>query len=170
MIPDFLLRWFPKLNVYTTDLIEDVNPKYNCIAFTIGSRSFRMWPIDIRPLEIISPEIRIFWPTELPNDDSLDNFIEMYKIFGYELCDNEKFEKDYRKIAIFCRKDTNIVTHAALQNRSGIWTSKLGDSYGISHMLRDLEGQKYGEVRCFVRRPITITKEFDFKVLGRYLN
>ena len=94
----------------------------------------------------------------------------MYKMFGYELCDDERFEKDYRKIAIFCHKDTDVVTHAALQYGLGIWTSKLGDSYTISHSLRDLEGNEYGEVRCFVRRPRTVTKEFDFGVLSRYLS
>lgn len=169
MIPFSLTKLFPRLNPYTADVIGPVSIRYNCIAHTIGSRHFHIWPTDNRPYDESIPESPVFWPTELPKNESLSNFLKMYELFGYERCDDDSYSEKYRKIAIFCKKGTNIVTHGALQYSQNIWTSKLGDGPVISHRLYELEGNMYGEVRCFVRRLRTITKEFDFEVLGRYL-
>jgi len=48
------------------------------------------------------------------------------------LCDDWRFEEDYIKVALYKDKDNNC-THASLQKRDGIWTSKLGQSNDIAH-------------------------------------
>ena len=115
MIPFSLIDLFPNLNPFTSNVIAPASIRYNCIAYTIGCRYFHIWPTSNRPYDQSIPSRPVFWPTELPNSESLNNFLKMYELFGYERCDDDRYSDKYRKIAIYCKTGTNIVTHGTLQ-------------------------------------------------------
>lgn len=144
--------------------------RYNCIAYAMGFNTLNIWPIEQPPYMRNGDKSLIFWPTEFPiNDESLENFIKLFEKFGYKQCENGSYEKNYRKIAIYCINDSDIVSHAALLVAPRIWKSKLGESYLVEHNTLDaLEGKDYGFVRCFVKRPISIKKDFDLSILRSY--
>ena len=83
----------------------------------------------------------------------------MYQIFGFVECDDDSFEKDYIKIAIYA-DENNIVKHATrqLHTEENIWASKLGDEFVIKHKLHSLESKEYGKVVCIMKRHISIKK------------
>ncbi len=55
------------------------------------------------------------------------------------------------KLALFVHRDK--VVHVARQLPSGLWTSKLGQSFDIEHPLAALEGDLYGSVALVFGRP-----------------
>ena len=170
MIPQEIIKLLPGLRLdLTAKEIGPASNRYNCIMHVIGGRLPNIWPTESKPIDVDVMGVKTFWPTDLSNDDSLETFISLFKKFKYDICDDESYDSKYRKIAIFCKKGTNIVTHASLQKDEAIWTSKLGQSILIQHLLYSIEGDAYGTVRCFMRRPVTITKEFDQSVIWKYL-
>jgi hypothetical protein len=82
---------------------------------------------------------------------SVATFTEMFRLYGFEPCDDSSQEHGFEKIALFTRD--KLVKHAARQLQTGRWTSKLGDGFDIAHStLEDLEGKKYGFAEHFYRR------------------
>ena len=73
----------------------------------------------------------------------MDAFIECFKFFGYEVCDNCELESSYKKVALYADVH-GIPTHAARQLPNGKWTSKLGQSHDIEHTLDGLFSDSYG--------------------------
>jgi len=59
-------------------------------------------------------------------------------------------EEGYQKVAIYA--DAGKVKHMARQLPDGRWTSKLGQSFDISHILPGIEGTDYGKVVLFLRK------------------
>ena len=66
------------------------------------------------------------------------------------MCDAERPEAGYQKVALFAVADET--THAARQLAIGRWTSKLGPREDIEHGLRELEGYVYGTVAMLLKR------------------
>lgn len=117
---------------------------YNCIAWTIGRDDIWIWP---------NP--RFFWPEDIKCDNRLSSFVELYQKFGYSICNYDKLEIGYEKIAIYVNPDTNGVTHAAKQIKSGKWTSKLGPYKDIEHSTLDsLAGGDFGIVATIMKRKV----------------
>ncbi len=143
---------------------------YNCIAYAIGDfTNISIWPIDNAPMKyFFFNKRRTFWPTDLKKNESLDTFIELFKKFGYEKCDDDTYDKNFRKIAIYCIEN-DVVTHAALQYNDKLWLSKLGFDILLMHQIHSLEDTHYGKVACFMRRPITIKAEQDIAIVKSYL-
>lgn len=150
-----------QIGTYTT--------RYNCIAYALGFNTLNIWPIEYPPAMRNDDMTLVFWPTDLLYDESLDNFIELFKKFGYEQCPDGSYQKDYRKIAIYCKNGTDTVKHAALLVSPNLWKSKLGESYLVEHTIDALKGDSYGTVRCFMRRPLTIRKDEDLKIIESYI-
>ena len=153
----FLYEQFPLLR---TDTLFSLKKKpsiaYNCIALTLGIYNFCVWPTYSGIVTNPNNNQRVFWPKELPLDDSLENFIKMYNMFDYVECNNDLYYEDgYTKIAIYAIN--NVVTHAALQLTENKWASKIGYSFGITHQLKSLEGEKYGKVVKFMKRDDNIS-------------
>lgn len=121
--------------------------------------TFKVWPsIENVGLSKHLDGFLIFWPKSLSLDKSLNNFVKMYKLFKFEICDNDdSFEENYIKIAIYVNNEG--VTHACrqLHTKDNIWASKLGDSVVIRHRLYSLESEKYGKVACIMKRHISIS-------------
>jgi hypothetical protein len=138
-----LESYFPGLRTSVYDITSRETEDYNCIAHAAGVDTDKWWP---------HPDY--YWPPGRPiNDDSVDNFADTFcEVFGYESCVDGEFETGYVKIAIYAQGDRT--KHMARQIGPDRWTSKLGDERDIVHALQDLEGQHYGSIVRFLRRPI----------------
>lgn len=121
---------------------------YNCIAWAAGKKDGFWWP---------RPEAGYHWPPGLPREqigqETLENFIKAFETEGFTVCESDRFENGFEKVAIYVKNNDN-PTHAARLLPSGLWTSKLGDDEDIEHTtLKCLEGKQYGKVRVFLKKP-----------------
>lgn len=89
----------------------------------------------------------------MPQEETLEAYIQAYQTLGYEPDDHEILETGYQKIAIYIDSNS-IPTHAARQLPNGKWTSKLGWLEDIEHELDGLTGDQYGVVGQILKRPI----------------
>jgi hypothetical protein len=142
--------WIPSKfeNIRAEDFrcTSDRTHGYNCIAWAAGKTDSWWWPVD---------DPAAFWPlARLPiGEERVEHFTAAFATEGYEICEDDRFELGFEKIAIFV--DGDIPTHAARLLPSGLWTSKLGQGEDIEHTtLRALEGSEYGEARVFLKRRI----------------
>jgi hypothetical protein len=79
-------------------------------------------------------------------------FIQTYELLGYERCHSAEQEAGFEKIAVY--ESNGVPTHAARQLETGVWSSKLGNLEDVEHGLDALEGQLYGRVSTFLRKPL----------------
>ena len=132
---------FPRLKRSNYRICSPESNQYNCISWAAGMTDVFCWPNNLS-----------FWPLTCPCEDTEDAFVKFFAMLGYKPCESENQEKGVEKIALYIQG--NRVKHAARQLNNGKWTSKLGSSFDIEHELKDLEGDKYGEVVLYLRRPI----------------
>lgn len=137
-----LSRDFPQLN-RSTKPTSPATPTYNCIAWALGIDNRWWWPQN--------PDG--YWPLTCPCEETIPAFQEMFKIFGYDPCKDGRLESGYEKVALYAKGNKPTPTHAARQLKNGHWTSKCGPNVDIEHTLRELEGEKYGQVIMYFRRP-----------------
>src|SRR5437870_6260006 len=106
---------------YGVESPED--PKYNCIAFAVGNLT-RWW-------QWMPGRTRgYYWP--LPSDNTLQSWMEVFRLHGYAPCESADFEAGLQKVAIYVNEGEP--THVAKQDvESGKWISKLGRGKDISH-------------------------------------
>jgi hypothetical protein len=79
-----------------------------------------------------------------------------YETMGFTRCYDGTLESGFEKVAIFTKDGTSNskLLHAARQRYDGTWTSKLGQSFDITHYLVEgVEGPAYGKVASFMQRP-----------------
>ena len=103
-MPYSILPQFPNS---ISEPLEQKSPKdnrYNCIAWAFGINNLRLWPNNF-PFEV--------WPPNIPNTVTLDAFIKLYELIGYQICNNSLLETSKEKIAIFTLSGRP--THAAKQ-------------------------------------------------------
>lgn len=135
---------FPKIKDAGYKVISPKDEKYNCIAWAAGRNDV-----------FINPDPDYFWPPDLPYSTKLEVIIKLYEAYGYVTCDDEKYEEGFEKIAIYVTQNTDNVTHAARQMKSGRWTSKLGSYKDIEHNRLDgLTGSDYGIVAKIMKKKI----------------
>jgi hypothetical protein len=137
-----LPKEFPNSSKEPFIITSPITRSYNCIAWAFGDTTKWYWPDEF----LIG-----FWPKEISRECTLESFINLYKLIGYEVCDDESFEKDYDKIVIFTDKD-NIPTHAAKQIDDTFWSSKLGEYHDVSHSKFSIEGGNYGSFNVIMKR------------------
>ena len=124
---------------------SEVDGLYNCIAYAAGVTSIWWWPE-------ATPQDGVFWPPNVPAEETIEAFVLAYGTIGYEPCENGDVEEGFEKVAIYAVGD--VPTHAARQLTDGTWTSKLGKNVDITHTTpRGVEGPAYGLVGCYLRRP-----------------
>jgi len=137
-------KWHPKLIGKNYKIIEsDTNiSEYNCVAFVLDI--FDEW---------CGPTTSS-WPWEkLSRSRKLDNYIKYFNMYGYEQCDEDYFEKDYDKIAIYI-DENNGVNHVAKQF-GNMWRSKLGPSCILEHELDWISGNdfnNYGQIGAIIKK------------------
>ena len=112
---------------------------YNCIAWAAGDTDRFWWPGD-------------FWPADVPRKVTRKSFVRAFEDLGYSVCKCSSLEAGFEKVAFY--EHGGKPTHAARQLLNGLWTSKLGTWYDISHLLEGLSGKHYGKPAVFMRRPI----------------
>ena len=88
----------------------------------------------------------------MPREESIEAFTQAFAELGYAPCETDEPEAAVEKVALYVGADGRVL-HAARQLPDGAWTSKLGEVWDISHELRGLEGDNYGRVARFLKRP-----------------
>jgi hypothetical protein len=115
--------------------------RYNCIGWAADDPERWWWPNE-----------DAFWPLDLPERVTINDFILAFESLGYRLCADGSLEDGCEKIALYARIYGN-PTHAARQLANGKWTSKLGPFEDIQHESPDdVNGPVYGSPACFMKR------------------
>jgi hypothetical protein len=133
---------FPGLHGSTYQVTSPASEVYNCIAWAAGDVGRWWWPDLLK---------QRYWPVATARAETLPAFQEAFASLGFVLCQDDKPESGFEKIALFA--DDQGPQHAARQLANGRWTSKLGELEDIEHYLHDLEGAEYGKVVILMRRP-----------------
>jgi len=147
---------FPNLRRGEYHKTSENTPVYNCIAHAADDDSVWWWPDE---------GVGIYWPADIPKEETVERFIQAYATVGYEVCghQNREFEEGFQKVAIYV-DDDGAPSHAARQLPCGRWTSKLGRAEDICHdTLEAIEsdpilGLGYGKVSTILRRAVEITE------------
>ncbi|WP_018289650.1 hypothetical protein [Verrucomicrobium sp. 3C] len=140
---DRLADWFPQLTAGSYAVTSRAQFDYNCVAWALGETIRWWWPDE--------SEVS-YWPEGVRRHETLEAFVEAFRLFGFEECQNPDLEPGWQKIAIYGHED-GCPTHAARQLADGTWTSKLGRLEDISHAnLDQLTGSAYGRPVLFLRR------------------
>ncbi len=92
---------------------------YNCIAWAAGPANTHgwWWPF--------GDPAKTYWPPQVPREETLDAFRQLFALLQYSVCDDDALEPGYEKVALFA-DDLGVPLHAARQLPDGRWTSKLG--------------------------------------------
>jgi hypothetical protein len=133
---------FPSLSGRNYEVASPATFDYNCIAFAAGDQNNWWWPDTMNVAH---------WPSNAPREETVEAFVEVFRLLGYEPCPDDTPMDGFEKVAIFALG--HLPTHVARLHRDGYWISKLGVSEDIRHDLRDLEGDVYGRVVCVLQRP-----------------
>jgi hypothetical protein len=129
---------FPQAVNHGHQKTSEIDPRYNCIAWSLGDTKRFWWP----PGSVGS--LVTHWPKDLPRVPTLEAFVALYSRHGYTECQSHEFETGKEKVALYALAGEP--THAARQ-LNGKWSSKLGKNIDISHdTLACLEGGLYGQV------------------------
>ncbi len=140
-------RIFPGLIGTGYQVTSPQDDTYNCIAWAAGDTTQWWWPG-----EPAAPDNSPYWPSGVPRLETLKAFREAFATLGYTVCDDDRLEAGFEKIAVFAL--LGAPKHAARQLPSGRWTSKLGEWEDIEHALHDLTGMVYGSVALVMKRPL----------------
>lgn len=137
--------WHPKLIGKNYKIITNINVlDYNCIAYSLDI--FDMW----------CGASEKSWPYKsLSRSPKLNNYLKYYNMYNYSKCDNESYENEYEKVALYVDIN-NCVLHAAKQYKH-MWRSKLGESCVIEHELEWISGfdsQNYGNIGSILKRKL----------------
>lgn len=140
-----MIRWedFPRAKLGSIKRTSDPTAEYNCIAWALSTNKHAVWPDEYETLA---------WPPSLPRSESLDCFLELFKLAGYTPCPppNNDFMR-FEYVVLYSIDDR--VTHASRSQHDGTWTSKLGPGIDVRHDVPEtLENGTYGKVRRYVRR------------------
>ncbi len=137
-------QFFPNSVNTPFDKTSERTHTYNCIAWAFGDTSRFYWP---------TTHPHHYWPSNIPFEETLQAFIQLYESVGFSCCENGELEEGYEKIAIYTKNGEP--THAAKQLNTGIWSSKLGPMEDVSHSLKAMADGLYGDVKQFMKRQNT---------------
>lgn len=136
--------WFSGLQPGSFEITGNLTSEYNCIAWAAEDTDRWWWPV---------PPGVWYWPDGVPEEETLEAFVQAYATLGYVPCDIACDEKRYENIAIYVKEGKP--SHAARQRSNGRWTSKLGHWERIEHDFNALEGNgpsEYGQITQIMRR------------------
>ena len=124
---------------------------YNCVGWAFG-RNDRWWWPDFDT-----------WPIALSGRGyMLDEFLHLFKTWGWADCTSASHETGIQKIALFVKADGE-PTHLARMvlddtygdSTAGLWTSKLERDIDVLHELNALEGPAlYGQIHAIYSKPV----------------
>ena len=87
---------------------------YNCIAFVAGDFRRKWWPGDYHPH--MSTD---YWPPGVPEEETLEAFVQALASVGYEACDDGYLVPGFENAALYAIGGE--IRHAALQQDDGTW-------------------------------------------------
>ncbi len=135
-----LERLFPGLRGQPYVRTSPATPRYNCAAWANGSAE-RWW----------DPSKGYFWPKGVPRDGTIESYVKLFELCGFQRYKSDSLEAGIEKIAIY--GDGFTFRHVARQLENGKWTSKLGKLVDIEHReLQWLAGDAYGVVVLYMSR------------------
>lgn len=91
-----------------------------------------------------------FWPSGCARELTIPAFVAAYATMGYTPGETDRSPKDVERIALFAMNEAP--SHAARQLEGGEWTSKIGENHDITHCLKALCGDIYGEIVLILER------------------
>lgn len=139
-IEDWIRALFPNLPSDQYQETSELTCAYNCIAFAAEDIENWWWPSEDG-----------YWPVDI-TDDSVASFQYAFKESrNYEPCEDGQLEAGFQKVAVYALG--NSVKHMARQLENGLWTSKLGHGWDISHQTADSLCPHYGDSISYLRRP-----------------
>ena len=104
---------FPNISDEGYKLTSKKDNSYNCIAWTLGINDLWIWP---------DRTDGSYWPDDIKKENNQESFIELFSLYDYKICKNDKLEKGFKKAALYC-DDNGTPKHGARQLKSGKWTS-----------------------------------------------
>jgi hypothetical protein len=134
----------PNLTAGNHTITSPQTPSYNCVSHAVYEDLVSLWPDEDNS-----------WPASLPKIETVDAFVQLFTLLGFELILTQAtgVTTGFEKIAIFATDNGTLPTHVARQCNTGRWTSKLGAQVDIGHTdLHTLEGGVYGYVVRLMRR------------------
>lgn len=141
---------FPNLHAVGYRVTSPKDVKYNCFAYAAGEMH-RKWDPSMIPIP------GYFWPKGVERNYDPETVLHAFESVGFVQCESSDLEEGFEKIAIYY-KDKE-ATHAARQDATGAWLSKLGNEEDIKHKHPHcFGGSIYGEVIFFMKRPVTESK------------
>ena len=166
-------RNYPNLRAHgytvTSETTENKWIKYNCVALAADGDQTTWWePSTVNSKPVKRPGR--YWPDGIDTDGSIESYIKLYELLGYEKCDSGGVNLLYEKIAIYGYPE-EAFSHVCYQLYFG-WISKLGDLEDIRHnTLEALECDNYGHVKVFMRRRCSLRGYFSralFNLTARF--
>jgi hypothetical protein len=154
-----LYAQFSRLDPDNHGITSPPSDEYNCVAWV--KRDLRHWW-----------EPGFHWPPDLEpaGDQDLEEYIELFRRWGFEICGDGSFENGYLKIAIYA--EGGRFHHVAKQVPWETWSSKAGPLHDLWHMSLDLlEGVgvwRFARPSVFMRRAYDGTDPFELEQ-GRVL-
>jgi hypothetical protein len=85
---------FPKLRNSNYNRTSDADPKYNCVAYSLGCTKLNFQLVSF-------PSKIYFWPPGIPRDDTVESWMQVYIRHGYSVCETGDLEPGTEKIAIY---------------------------------------------------------------------
>jgi hypothetical protein len=143
MVEPDLEAIFPGLRNQPYQITSPRDGDYNCIGWAAGDDRNWWWPDQAG---------EDTWPASVARVETIEAFRDTFATLGYEVCNDDRLEAGYEKIALFALQGAP--KHAARQLANGRWTSKLGEMEDIDHALNDLTGMVYGSVVLVMKRPL----------------
>jgi hypothetical protein len=143
-------KWWPNLARTGYTITSDRDPHYNCFAWA-AHQTDRWWDSDP---DAAAMREDIYWPLGIPQENTLEAFIQAYATLGFNSSADDSVETGYEKIAIYATN--SVPDHATRQLPNGRWTSKICEYEDIEHSLDAFVGGKYfGPVAVILKRPIS---------------
>lgn len=133
-------------------MTSDYDATHNCVAYAADDKS-RKWDWSSLPLP------GYYWPATASKGYGIESLKSAFEAIGYEICGNGDVEDGFEKVALYV-DEHGFWTHAAKQEPSGEWSSKLGNSEDIRHRTPHcFGGSIYGNVMHFMKRPTNVEQE-----------
>lgn len=147
---------FPSLiNDRGFKIIGHSSPDYNCIAWAanVTDEWWTNLPKDKRPH--LFEGVKYNWPFDVNDEFSIDSLIHIFDKLKYKYCEFPDYEEGFKKVAFY--ELDGKATHAARQltsgDNKGLWSSKLGRFYLITHeSVYSIVNQIYGNPVYYMKK------------------
>lgn len=139
-----LISFFPHLGTdQHYELLSEQTPIYNCIAWAMGFND--------RWVDTVQTPGH-WWPDGVQRNEDPQSLVDAFLAVGFEKSDNDHFEVDYDKVALFQKEGK--WTHASRIESDDVEYSKFGGSFDGVHSHNVFSGSIYGDEYAYLRRPI----------------